>query len=70
MIVTVLQTFVDTPQGRDEKRYTAGDIISMSKADYDRIIKQQPALLFEGKKKMGIGTCYACKGHKNRRINK
>lgn len=70
MIVTVLQTFVDVPKGRNEKRYTAGDVISMAKADYERIIKQNPALLFEGKKKMNVGTCYACRGHKNRKINK
>lgn len=66
MIVTILQTFVDAPKGRTEKRYSAGDIITMSKGDFDRITEQNKALLFDGKKFMGIGKCYPCQRNKNR----
>lgn len=42
MIVTVMQTFVDAPKGREEKRYNLGDVVSISKQDYERIISQAP----------------------------
>lgn len=67
MIVTVLKTFVDAPSGRDEKQYTAGDVLNMAKADFERITRQNASLLFEGKKNLGIGTCHACKRNNKRK---
>ena len=45
MIVTVLQSFVDAPTGRTETRYTAGDVVSMASADFERITGQNKTLL-------------------------
>lgn len=70
MIVTVLQSFVDAPKGRKETRYTAGDVISMSVADFERITGQNKNLLYEGKKDLGIGTCHACSRNSNKRKQK
>lgn len=67
MIVTVLQSFVDAPKGRKETRYTAGDVVSMAAADFERIKKQDKNLLYDGKKDLGIGTCYACSRNKKRK---
>lgn len=70
MIVTILQTFVDAPKGRTEKRYSAGDVVTMSKADFDRIGEQNKNLLFDGKKNLGIGICYPCRRNKNTKTKK
>lgn len=61
MIATVMQTFVDEPKGKEAKRYEVGDIISIAKADFDRIKGQQPEYLAEGKIDLGIGICYPCR---------
>lgn len=60
MIATVLQTFVDAPAGREEKKYFVGDVISIAKNDYERITKQGDGLLKEGKHNLGTGICYPC----------
>ena len=67
MIVTVLQSFVDAPKGRAETRYTAGDVVSMATADFERITGQNKNLLYDGKKDLGIGTCYACSRNNKRK---
>lgn len=69
MIVTVMQTFVDAPKGRQEKRYNLGDVVSISKPDYERIISQAPGALVEGKRNIGQGICHACTRNKNRKKN-
>lgn len=70
MIATVLQSFVDAPKGRPETRYSAGDVISIAKADFERITGQNKDLLFDGKKDLGIGTCYACSRNNKRKLLK
>ena len=63
MIATVTKTFVDAPKGRKEKRYSYGDVISISKSDYERITQQQPDALKEGKLNLGVGVCYPCRAN-------
>lgn len=70
MIVTVLQSFVDAPKGRNATRYTAGDVVSMAVADFERITGQNKNLLYEGKKDLGIGTCHACSRNNKRKQQK
>lgn len=60
MIATVKVTFVDAPKGRKERKYLAGDVIDISKDDFDRISAQNAELLSEGKTDMGTGICYPC----------
>lgn len=60
MIATVKVTFVDAPKGRTEKRYLAGDVVSMSAEDFERITGQNKDLLVEGKHKIGNGVCHPC----------
>ena len=60
MIVTVLETFVDEPKGRKARKYNYGDVVDMSKSDYERISSQQPSYLKEGKEDLGAGTCEPC----------
>lgn len=60
MIVTILETFVDEPKGRKQRKYNYGDIVDMSANDYERISGQQPSYLFKGKKDLGVGACEPC----------
>lgn len=60
MIATIMATFTDAPEGREEKTYFVGDVVSMSKGDFDRIHGQNPNLVKEGKINLGTGICYPC----------
>lgn len=70
MIVTVLRTFVDAPKGRAKKRFSAGDLVSISKNDFERISSQNKDLLAEGDKRWGEGKCLPCKKKKNTNTKK
>lgn len=67
MIVTILATFVDAPKGREEKKYFAGDVVSLSTADFERISSQNKNLLRKGKHNLGTGICYPCMRTKKKR---
>lgn len=60
MIVTILETFVDEPKGRKQRKYNYGDIVDMSASDYDRISAQQPTFLEKGQHDLGVGNCEPC----------
>lgn len=66
MIATVLATFVDSPKGREAKKYSVGDVVSISKNDFERITSQNKALLVEGKKDLGTGICYPCRSKRKK----
>lgn len=57
MTATVLRTFLDKKRN---KRYSAGDVVSISSADFDRI-NQQGNYLKEGRHRFGSGVCHPCK---------
>lgn len=69
MDATILLSFVDYPKGKKNKgaiRYKAGDVVSMSKEDFDRIQSQSNGrYLKEGRFPFGDGTCYPCQKSKN-----
>lgn len=61
MDATILRSFVDQPKGRQPKRYSAGDVVSMSQNDFDRIQEQSGGkYLKEGRHPFGNGVCYPC----------
>ena len=61
MDATILRSFVDHPKGREPKRYSAGDVVSMSQNDFDRIQEQSGGkYLKEGRHPFGNGVCYPC----------
>ena len=61
MDATILRSFVDQPKGREPKRYSAGDVVSMSQNDFDRIQEQSGGkYLKEGRHPFGQGVCYPC----------
>lgn len=61
MDVTILRSFVDEPKGRTAKRYQVGDVVSMSKNDFDRIQEQSGGkYLKEGRHVFGNGVCHPC----------
>lgn len=70
MITTILMTFVDAPAGRQEVKYSAGDVVNISKADFERISSQNKNLLKEGKHDLGTGICYPCIRQKKTLTNK
>lgn len=57
MTATVLITFIDR---KKNKRFSAGDVVSISSADFERINKQGNYLK-EGKHRFGSGVCHPCK---------
>lgn len=69
MIVTIMATFVDAPKGKDEKKYFAGDVVSLSTSDFDRISSQNKNLLKKGKHNLGTGICYPCMRNKKKTTN-
>ena len=62
MDATVLLDFSDTKLG---KRFYAGDVVSISAKDFDRITGQGNYMK-KGRHRFGSGVCYPCK----RKINK
>lgn len=57
MTATVLTTFLDKKNG---KRFSIGDVVSISSADFERINKQGDYLK-QGRHRFGTGICYPCK---------
>lgn len=67
MDATILRSFVDQPKGRESKRYSAGDVVSMSQNDFDRIQEQSGGkYLKEGRHPFGQGVCYPCQKSKSK----
>lgn len=56
MEATVLITFVDR---KTNKKYSAGDVVSISAANFERI-NDQGQYLKEGRHRFGSGVCHPC----------
>ena len=60
MLATVLVTFIDRSKS---KRYDSGDVVSISKVDFERINKYGNYLK-EGRHRFGSGICRPCQKRK------
>lgn len=71
MKATILISFVDEPTGRPSKRYSIGDVVSMSQDDFDRIQAQTGGkYLKEGVHPFGRGVCHPCEQVKEKKTVK
>lgn len=61
MEATILRSFVYEKKGAPQIRYSAGDVVSMSKNDFDHIQERSGGkYLKEGRHPFGDGVCYPC----------
>lgn len=61
MEATILRSFVYEKKGSPQIRYSAGDVVSMSKNDFDHIQERSGGkYLKEGRYPFGNGVCYPC----------
>lgn len=60
-VITATVTKVTFVDRAGNKRYEYGDVINISRKNFERINEgRQFPLLTEGKIDLGVGTCYPC----------